>query len=137
MCVQIPSLSACPSHPFCMYNLKLGYNPQKSVTVPTFSLCEALTASSGIFSLAQLFFYNHLSLLLILHPEISLSIFFLFSLPNSLIFIRSSYNHLVGTSRMFVGRASQAQDLHWITLGRALALWVLNRDIPKIIRNNQ
>lgn len=56
MCVQIPSLSACPSHPFCMYNLKLGYNPQKSVTVPTFSLCEALTASSGIFSLAQLFF---------------------------------------------------------------------------------
>lgn len=54
MCIQIPSLSACPSYPFCMYNLKLGYNPQKSAMVPTFSLYEALTASSGIFSLAQL-----------------------------------------------------------------------------------
>lgn len=54
MCVQIPSLSAHHSHRLCTYSLKPGSHPQKSVMVPTCSLDEAATPSSGIFSLAHL-----------------------------------------------------------------------------------
>lgn len=137
MCVQIPRLSACSSPPFCRYSLKLGLDPQNLVTIPTCSLDGASTHSSRISSLAQLPFIalSHSAAL----PPRAFTICSSALLADHLTHLHMPVLPLSGGCQWGVCGASLSRG-HYSTglsWAWALALWVLNRDFPKILRNNE